>query len=134
MQHSFPPLVSVTGYCHQDSPDFCQKDTSEPQPLHERGQGRGFSCNSSPGLGSAMSIQVGQERPIPSEGHCVWGGTLTHTLLPVIDSLSFVTLPCPVIHPTPSPVTLPLLALGCISGFCHCVSIILIGVTHCAAC
>lgn len=82
-------------------------------------------------LGSAMSIQVGSEHPIPSEDH---GGGLTRTLLPVTDSLSFVTLPCPVMHPTPSPVTLPVLALGCISGFCHCVSITLIGVTHCSAC
>lgn len=57
-----------------------------------------------------MFIQIGQEHPTPSEGHgvCVWGGTFTHTLLPVIDSLSFVTLSCPVTHPTPSAVTLPL--------------------------
>lgn len=40
---ALPSWVSVTGYCYQGSPGFCQKDPSESQPFPELGQGRHLS-------------------------------------------------------------------------------------------
>lgn len=99
-QQPFLPWVFVTGHCHQGRPSFCQEGPSGPQPFHELGQGRGSSWKSSPGLGSAISIQVGQERPIPSEGH--GGGSHTHPPPWHRQPVScHPALPCHAPHPQP---------------------------------